>query len=91
MLLLQLLFFLFIHLAWASEETISACGWVGGPGVSASNALILAFDPLSAHSELPGERVVELLHRDSAVTVVVEFAHQHMLLVVRHVDVKPRV
>ena len=74
--------FLFIHLAWASDETICALGWLGGPGLCSLGVR------LTIHSELLGERVVELLHGDSAIAVVVELAHQHVLLVVGHVDVQ---
>ena len=32
------------------------------------------------------ERIVELLHRDPAVTVAVEFSHESVLLVIGHID-----
>ena len=38
-------------------------------------------------SELTCKGVVELLHGDSAVTVVIELPHETVLLVVGHVDV----
>ena len=38
-------------------------------------------------SELLGEGVVELLHGDLAVVVVIEPSHQDVFLVVGHVDV----
>ena len=40
-------------------------------------------------SELLRESVVELLHGDLSVLVVIEFSHQDVLFVVRHVDVQP--
>ena len=40
-------------------------------------------------SELLCERVVELFHRDLAVAIVVEAAHELVLFVVGHVDVHP--
>ena len=43
----------------------------------------------AARSKLLRESVVEFLHGDAAVSVVVELAHEHVLLVVGHVDVQP--
>lgn len=42
-----------------------------------------------AVSELLGESVVELLHGDLSIAVVVESSHEDVLLVVGHVDVQP--
>ena len=44
---------------------------------------------LSHRSKFLGEGVIELLHGNPAVTVVIELAHEDMLLVVSHMDVKP--
>ena len=41
-------------------------------------------------SELGGEGVVELFHGDLSVLVVIEASHEHVLLVVRHVDVQSK-
>jgi hypothetical protein len=41
-------------------------------------------------AQLFGERVVELLHWDPAVAIVVEASHKDVLLVVGHVDVEPK-
>ena len=38
-------------------------------------------------SELHSECVIELLHGDLSISVVVESSHEHVLFVVRHVDV----